>query len=57
MDKKDYRDNWINFDYRKAAKKLVTKRKEWEKEQIKQGKKEVRIPHPTIRKTFIIKYL
>jgi len=41
---------------RDIALRFVEKRKKWEEEQLKQGKKEVRIPHPTVKKTFIIKF-
>jgi hypothetical protein len=42
---------------RDIALRFVEKRKKWEEEQLKQGKKEVRIPHPTVEKTFIIKFI
>jgi hypothetical protein len=54
-------ENWVKTDvltdWQKRAKKFVEERKKWEQDQIKQGKKEVKIPHPTLKKTFIIKYI
>jgi len=59
--KKMKTENWVRTetlsDYQKQALRLVEKRKLWEREQLKQGKREVRIPHPTVDKTFIIKFI
>ena len=38
---------------KEIAQRFVRIRKEWEKEQIKHGKKEVLIPHPGVNNTFI----
>jgi hypothetical protein len=43
-------------DYKSRAQKLAMKRNEWEKEQLKKGKKLVRVPHPTLSRTLIIKF-
>lgn len=42
---------------REIAIELVKQREKWEKEQLKKGKKEVRVPHPDIDRTFIIKFI
>jgi len=53
--------NWASEvftkDYHKIAKKLVEDRYKWEVEQVKQGRKEVRVPHPELPNTFIVKYV
>lgn len=53
-------ENWVkaedNAYFKNQAHKLVEDRKRWERQQLKEGKKEVLIPHPTIPRTFIVKY-
>ena len=53
--------NWVREQTPKSvietARKLAENRLKWKKEQIKQGKKEVRIPHPDLQRTFIIRYI
>lgn len=53
-------ENWVKTetlgDYHKKAILAAKKRKQWEEEQLKQGKKEKLIPHPTLSRTFILKF-
>lgn len=53
-------ENWVKTetlgDYHKKAILAAKKRKQWEEEQLKQGKKEKLIPHPTLLRTFILKF-
>lgn len=53
--------NWINLsqqtENRKRALRSVELRKQWEKEQIKKGKKEVKIPHEKYANAVIVKFI
>jgi len=53
--------NWVNLsqqaETRARALKLVEMRKQWEKEQIKKGKKEVKIPHEKHANAVIVKFI
>lgn len=54
------KNHWVSIgppkDWQSKARQSVKNRKKWEEEQIKQGKKEIMIPHPTLKNTFIVKY-
>lgn len=55
--KKEVREEMIHeIGNREIAQRLVKVRKKWEKEQKRNGKREILVPHPTIPRTFIVKY-
>jgi len=54
------KENWVKkdpADFKMQAERLVEGRKRWERDQIKQGKKETRTPLLTSPRAFIIKYI
>ena len=54
-------ENWMKktvvLDYQKQAVKAVEKRRKWEEEQLNEGKKEMLVPHPTLPRTTIVRYV
>jgi hypothetical protein len=49
-------ENWIKTDVIKDSKQRANKLSAQDKAEH-EGKKQVTIPHPTLKKTFIIKYI
>jgi hypothetical protein len=57
--KKMKKESWVKItsdDFRRRAMAFVDKRKQWEEEQLKQGKKKKMIKHPVLPRTFILKF-
>jgi len=53
------KESWVKItsdDFRRRAMAFVDKRKQWEEEQLKQGKKKKMIKHPVLPRTFILKF-
>lgn len=54
-------ENWVReevlSDYHRRAINLAKRRKEWEEAQLREGKKEVLVPHEHLPRTYIVKYI